>query len=88
MCFLMFILLLFSFFEFLMFILVFSFVILSSDVRNAVAFVWYLIPLLNVLIVLSLQAWLDPVNLPQGEDIMCGICRNPLHFVLQVSWEK
>lgn len=29
-------------------------------------------------------AWLDPINLPHGEDISCGICERPLQFLLQV----
>eukprot|EP00250_Pteridium_aquilinum_P004202 c14429_g1_i1 orf=145-1374(+) len=29
-------------------------------------------------------AWLDPINLPQGEDILCGICGKPMQFLLQV----
>ncbi|KAI5073568.1 hypothetical protein GOP47_0011581 [Adiantum capillus-veneris] len=29
-------------------------------------------------------AWLDPVNLPQGKEISCGICGKPLQFLLQV----
>ncbi|KAH7288423.1 hypothetical protein KP509_31G026300 [Ceratopteris richardii] len=29
-------------------------------------------------------AWLDPINLPQGEETLCGICQKPLQFLLQV----
>ncbi|KAJ7546214.1 hypothetical protein O6H91_08G029800 [Diphasiastrum complanatum] len=29
-------------------------------------------------------AWLDPVNLPQGKDTLCGFCENPLEFLCQV----
>lgn len=29
-------------------------------------------------------AWLDPVNLPEGESTHCGICGNPLGFLMQV----
>lgn len=29
-------------------------------------------------------AWLDPVNLPRGKDICCGICEKQLQFLLQV----
>jgi hypothetical protein len=29
-------------------------------------------------------AWLDPLNLPNGEHMLCGICDKPLQFVLQV----
>lgn len=29
-------------------------------------------------------AWLDPVNLPNGAQTTCGICENPLEFLLQV----
>jgi hypothetical protein len=42
----------------------------------------------HVQAIVCLQAWLDPINLPQGEDMLCGICHNPLQFLLQVSWKK
>lgn len=29
-------------------------------------------------------AWLDPVNIPEGEDTSCGMCGTPLRFVMQV----
>lgn len=29
-------------------------------------------------------AWLDPINLPQGEEISCGICGKPMQFLIQV----
>ncbi|CAM6096376.1 unnamed protein product [Calypogeia fissa] len=29
-------------------------------------------------------AWLDPLNLPKGEHMLCGICDKPLQFLLQV----
>lgn len=29
-------------------------------------------------------AWLDPINIPQGDDILCGICGKPMQFLLQV----
>eukprot|EP00249_Psilotum_nudum_P018347 c26760_g1_i1 orf=210-1457(+) len=29
-------------------------------------------------------AWLDPIHLPDGNEIFCGICGHPLQFVLQV----
>lgn len=29
-------------------------------------------------------AWLDPLNLPEGESSLCGICGNPLGFLMQV----
>ncbi|CAK9879796.1 unnamed protein product [Sphagnum jensenii] len=29
-------------------------------------------------------AWLDPINLPYGKQVLCGICDNPLQFLLQV----
>ncbi|KAI4349698.1 hypothetical protein L6164_010260 [Bauhinia variegata] len=32
----------------------------------------------------GVPAWLDPVNLPSGRSFMCGICGEPLQFLLQV----
>ena len=29
-------------------------------------------------------AWLDPVKIPEGESTQCGICSNPLQFLVQV----
>jgi pre-rRNA-processing protein TSR4 len=29
-------------------------------------------------------AWLDPVKIPEGENTQCGICGNPLQFLVQV----
>lgn len=29
-------------------------------------------------------AWLDPINIPTGLDSCCGICGNPLQFLIQV----
>ncbi|KAL8089332.1 hypothetical protein AgCh_038952 [Apium graveolens] len=29
-------------------------------------------------------AWLDPINLPSGSSTVCGICGDPLQFLLQV----
>lgn len=29
-------------------------------------------------------AWLEPLNLPSGDQTCCGICENPLEFLLQV----
>ncbi|KAG0600346.1 hypothetical protein M758_11G026300 [Ceratodon purpureus] len=29
-------------------------------------------------------AWLDPLKLPEGESTQCGICGNPLQFLVQV----
>ena len=30
-------------------------------------------------------AWLDPLKLPSGDASRCGVCGDPLAFVLQVS---
>lgn len=32
----------------------------------------------------GVPAWLDPVNLPSGRSRLCGICGEPLQFLLQV----
>lgn len=29
-------------------------------------------------------AWLDPINIPEGDNTQCGICDNPLGFLMQV----
>ncbi|XP_017232460.1 uncharacterized protein LOC108206614 isoform X2 [Daucus carota subsp. sativus] len=45
---------------------------------------WSLLPHLFPSKAGGFPAWLDPVNLPSGSSTVCGICGDPLQFLLQV----
>lgn len=38
----------------------------------------------RIVLLLVIQAWLDPINLPSGKSYFCDICGDPLRFLLQV----